>query len=476
MHSAELSFEILLDLGAAHMAADSQRFFGPVLSSAEHESVFAGSDEKERMALVRKQIFKIRSKWTVTEEYDKLRETVRKYVRPEIQPKNLRIQMNRLLQGYHDYADTDYERPSRTAPEDYSALELYCSKEGYEYVFSLISQTLRIKEVSPEILVTAVTLVEYLTIDLYNLRLSNLGDLRYANYQGIIHRGLCVTSKALEDYREVANRKDIVKRNFSIPLAFMSSTTDLKVMERFSQQTEAADLHRMHWTIHVHGVDPDLLNAYLKAYPDSIVTSICAMPVARLSPFGEKEVLLRGAFFQIINMQSDEVKGYTVHKLEVAMMNANRDHVTELGSNEGVKELQREFFHQIVAASKYEVCAALAARYSMSDAEAYRSLQQEKLDRIRELSGVDVVRNTGLASARSGEVAVWLGGSLFSSYSRHYANLRRSWQEAVTSGTWSDGEKVLSREYEWRRGEWFNIGKLSGESFHTICECFDAQQ
>ena len=443
--------------------APSERFFGPVLSSAECESVFAGSTETKRMDLVRTQIHAIRSKWSNEQEYKKLTSTLREYIRPERQPQSIRNPVEQLLQGFNDYADTDYARTSKATPEQHAALELYCSEDGYQYLYSLISRTLRIANAPTELLVTAVTLVEFLTIDLYNLRLSNLGDPRYANYQGITFRGLSVTFKALEDYRNVTCNKDLAKRNFAIPLGLMSSTTDVKVMEEFAQGTdEDPNLHRMHWTIHIHGIDEDLLNVYLKKYPNSVVTSICAMPVARLSPFGEKEILLRGAFFQIISMESGVLNGYDVHKLVVVMINANRDHTTELGSNEGEKKLQRDAFNRIVMASKYEVCASLAVQYSAVDVVTYNMLHQEKLDEIRRMDGVDVIRNTDLVDARSREKAIWLGGSMFSSYSRHYADLRRQWQDATIQSRWSEAEKVLQKEYNWRRSDWYNVAKLSG--------------
>jgi hypothetical protein len=76
-------------------------------------------------------------------------------------------------------------------------------------------------------------------------------------------------------------------------------------------------------------------------------------------------------------------------------------------------------------ASKYEVCASLAATYSAEDEERYKAPQQAKLDEIRKVDGVHVVRNTDLVDARSREKPIWLGGSLLSSYPRHYADLRR---------------------------------------------------
>jgi hypothetical protein len=147
------------------MAAD-ERFFGPVLSSAECEAVFAGSDEAKRMGLIRKQIFDVRSKWSNEEEYEKLRSILIEHIKPEWQPRSLREHIRRLLEGFKDYAYTDFSRSAKPAPEQYTALELYCSGIGYRYIYSLISRSLRIEEATPELLITAVTLVEFLTIDL----------------------------------------------------------------------------------------------------------------------------------------------------------------------------------------------------------------------------------------------------------------------------------------------------------------------
>jgi hypothetical protein len=216
---------------------------------------------------------------------------------------------------------------------------LYCSGIGYRYIYSLISRALRLDNATPELPIAAVTLVEFLTIDLYNLRLSNLGEPTYSNYQGITYRGLRVTCKALENYRNVALHPDLTKRNFAIPLGLKSSTTDAKIMQEFSKLTdEHPDMHTMHWTIHIHGIDPDLLSSYSRKYPDSIVTSICAMPVARLSPFSEKEILLRGTFFHAISMESEIVDGKEIHRMVLVMINANRDHTAELGSNDGTRK------------------------------------------------------------------------------------------------------------------------------------------
>ena len=169
---------------------NDKRFFGPLLSSAQHKAVFAGDNEGDRISLVLNTIVVVREAWQSYKDYLNLLEVVRRCVNPETHPESVRVPAERLLQGFRDYADIDLARPEKPTVEQYDALELYCSKEGYDYLYRLISETLRLEDLPKELLLTAVTLVEFLTIDLYNLRLSHIGDAKYANFQGITYRGM----------------------------------------------------------------------------------------------------------------------------------------------------------------------------------------------------------------------------------------------------------------------------------------------
>lgn len=442
-----------------------KRFYGPVLTAVGSQSAFAGTEEKERMDLVRNAIYNVRTKWRKLEEHEFLRTQIREFTerQPTRHPPELRAELDRLLQHFNDYADMDHggELPVTADASSFTALEIYCSKDGYEYLYSLISKLLRAREVDPQQLITAATLVEYLTIELYNLRLSNIGHDMYANYQGIVYRGMSVATAAAEDFRKIANNPNLAERNFAIPLALISSTTDVKTMEKFAATDPTKE--QMHWTIHIHGLDPVLLDRYLQKYPSSVVTSLCAMPIAGISPLGEKEILLRGPFFHIIHMASelgDDKR--IIHKLEVVMLNSNRDHGTELGSNEGEKGQQRAFFNRIIKASRYEICASLAEKYSIEDARGYERLMQETLAQI----DADDVRqptvSTGLAEARSSGVATWLGASCSCTFPRHHASRRKKWQEAAGTGDWETIESILQDNYEWHRTEWLNAIELTG--------------
>jgi hypothetical protein len=145
-------------------------------------------------------------------------------------------------------------------------------------------------------------------------------------------------------------------------------------MEDFAKGHPLND--QMHWIIHIHGLDPKLLRIYEEKYKESVVTSICTMPSAE---FGEKEILLKGAFFHIIKMDSKEVDGRMTHKVEMTMLNANRDHGTELVLREGAKQVQRNFFRDMCQASSYKICASLTKPYSIGESVEYERLARAAL-------------------------------------------------------------------------------------------------
>ncbi|EXJ96339.1 hypothetical protein A1O1_01465 [Capronia coronata CBS 617.96] len=454
--------------------ADQQRFFGETFDNVSLRSTFGGKHESERMKLLRGKIQQVRQHWATKETYEELTRIVGEYCKLGNRPKQVRSVVSRLLSGFHDFVDMDRgpnHLSNAAAQEQYDALELYCSAQGYTYLFGVMATALRASDPHDDLLLTATALTEYLTIDLYNLRLSQIGDPQYANFQGVTYRGLRIPQAMLEEYEQIMARPNLAERNFAVPLALLSSSTDERIMQTFAAPTaKESQLVRMHWTIHIHGLDPDLLRAYRRRYPNSVVTSICAMPVGRISPIGEKEVLLRGAFFQLIAIESETHNDIQIVNLVVAMINANRDHGSEHASDEGEKQSQRAAFNRIVAASKFEVCSRLSEQYSESDAKEYKELQRQRLVEVRKEDDINVSLNADLADARSSKVAVWVGGALVDSYPRHYASLRRKWQHALHKGRWKDAQEILAREYDWKRREWFNVGKLHVKNEDVVGE------
>ncbi|KAL9071332.1 MAG: hypothetical protein Q9157_005511 [Trypethelium eluteriae] len=411
------------------------------------------------MDVIRRGIQTVRHSWRRQDTQEELRQHVLRFVESQHQKPNPELweYLNGIVGNFDDYVDMREGEMRTPRHNEYTAVEFYCSQIGYDFLFSLISRLLREDTVEDDSLVAAATLVEYLTIELYNLRISNLGDPRYANFQGVTHRGMHVSPEVAEEYRRIANREDVRQRNFAVPLALVSTTTSTETMQKFAASGES---DTMHWIIHIYGLDPHLYQIYHEKYPDGIVTSICAMPVGHISAFGEQEILLRGAFFHIISMRSETVGSRQAHTIEIMMLNTNRDHGTELSLNEGDKKEQRDFFGKIIRASRYEICASLARGISSEDVRAYEELAERELEAIGANSSGRPTYDTAFTKAISESVPTWLGASMEFSHPRQYIRKRLRSQRAAEKGDWATVEEVLNAEYDWKKREWFSVPKI----------------
>lgn len=346
--------------------------------------------------------------------------------------------------------------------EDYAALEMYTTNDGYKKVFGYINQIFRKSDVNETEIYGAVGLVELLTIDLYNFRLANIGCSKLYNFQDIVHRGLSVGPDVLKTFEDLM-RQPLQNRNFSVPLAFVSTSTNQARIQEFLDKTEKGRF-RMHWKIHVHGLEPKLLAQYHSKHPQSVVTTICAMPISHVSEFAnEQEVLLRGPFFQILRMYEEQAGEHQVHVAEMVMLNANRDHGSELAEHHGEKELQRKHFGQICAASRYEICASLAQKYGLPEADGYRDLADTMLSRLS-ADHFEAPFNPGLSDSWSTPRPSWIGASLSSAFPKSYSERRRKFSVASFGGTdWSTVKEIIDQEYAWQKGDWCNVPRLYGQ-------------
>ncbi|KAI9651883.1 MAG: hypothetical protein M1829_002119 [Trizodia sp. TS-e1964] len=455
-------------VGPRHkQTAEKQRFSGPTLNSLN--SLFAGDESKNRMDAIRSYITQVRSIWHDTAKYNGLVEQLQHTIYNDKQPKHLQQEIATLLASYHDWADFVCERPDGTLLHPYPFIQLYASKDGYNYLYGLFNEILRMPNADKDKLLAAAFLTEILTIELYNLRLANIGDPMYANYQGKVFRGMSIKSEVANHFCNAASHPDLSQRHFSIPLGFLSSTTSQKTMEDFAQGSGEKGYDQMLWIIHIHGLDPDLLRRYEERYPESVVTSICAMPIARITDYGEREILLRGAFFHIVRMESKKLESQMVHIVEMVMLNPSRDHGTELASHEDKKRIQRGYFNDIIRASRYKICASLAKAHSIEDSAGYEKLEKEALEKIEDeeiaLARIDIPSahvysyNTDLANWSSSR-ATWIGDTIGQSFPYNYLLRRQNLHRAARNGNWAFVQDILESEYELRQADWFNVPEI----------------
>lgn len=101
----------------------------------------------------------------------------------------------------------------------------------------------------------------------------------------------------------------------------------------------------------------------------------------------EKEVLLRGPFFQVLDFYKtdEDIMGKPCNVLEVVMLNSNRDHIitAHLGDQDAAA---RDMFGTMVTVTRSEYALNYCESKGLSeDADEYRTIlgaSKEKLDRI----------------------------------------------------------------------------------------------
>jgi hypothetical protein len=338
-----------------------------------------------RMNMVRKAIIAVREHW----------ERHGENTREEIEEQLLRMAVGRLVSKPHTRNGYEkvvrqafarkrdwYERlpeSEREMPPD--MIKLYTHSQGYKAIFGSVHKIFRSENPPMEDVFGATYLVELLNIELYNYWCTH-PEAR--NFTGTVYRGMSVTPETLDKFNQLVSRP-VGKRAFSIPLALNSSSRRLEQAIRFCERTtkERPDLLPVLHKIHVHGLTAAQISAYRNLYPDSVVSSICAMHISEISAFpSEDEVLLRGPFFELLEIgvhRTLKCGGKPVVVVEMMMMNCNRDHFTTPQS--GPADPARRLFGAIVRAGKFEACARRSADVGdIVDRDEY----QRKADRANE--------------------------------------------------------------------------------------------
>jgi hypothetical protein len=262
--------------------------------------------------------------------------------------------------------------------DDFTALRLYTSDAGYRRIFRTINAALRGGAVvdNERAIRTAAFLIEMITIDLFHYRVV---DQEADNFEGFVYRGMCVDDVDLARFARLT-AAPVGDRYLSVPLALMSASTDAARAVDFALRESAARLgaHPIVWRIHVVGLEPDLMGIYQRRFPSSVVTSICAVPIHQVSDYPhEREVLLRGPFFQVLRISPGRLDGGggpLLQIIDAVMLNSNRDHISAIASDEGDDRAARELFRLLVNVERARVCGALAAEFSSEDARLYESM------------------------------------------------------------------------------------------------------
>ncbi|KAG6890772.1 hypothetical protein C0992_012745 [Termitomyces sp. T32_za158] len=364
--------------------------WGPINTEGRiSEPFYYGKGVADRLAVVGGPISYVRMEWT---KYGLLMEGLRALLKRRLGdplPAGDRGELERLLASPRKWRD----RIRGSLPDDednYSAIRLYTSDSGYSKVFQIVDTILRTNEATDsqqlEELNNAVFLVELVNVDLFNyVTITPEAD----NFQGVVYRALAASNEQLEAFKALAARP-ILERFWAVPLALIPASRRQDVALRFAEgEIESRPgSHLFLWRIHVFELETELLQIYRDTFPSSVVSTICAVPVAELSQFPEEdEVILRGPLFQLVRMHEENIEGAEhVHVMDSMILSINRDHPStmELGETEGIRA--RKLIACLVGIGRAKACKKLAENFGLfSEVPLYEQFFQEESDKLKSM-------------------------------------------------------------------------------------------
>lgn len=368
---------------------DFRTMQGSALAPADSQfaGFFDGTVVDKRMDTMRSEIEYIRRNWA---QYAKFSSELREYLIRKYEGKE-QDEFGKAVQ-----AICGEERSWADQSVHYPSLRVYASTLGYNELFSISSKALRDESLitDSQAVRSNAFLTELLNIDLFRLHETNE---RARNFSGIVYRGLVVNSEQLEQLRGLTN-KDIRHRVLAIPLATISATRDIDVIWELFNLHNAGKSPRdlVVLRIHVETLDAAFLQLYQTHFPNSVVTSLCAVPIDELSPYpAEGEVVLRGPWFQVLCLQEQKFETFPqINVMDVVMMSCNRDHPSTMKLEQPNYALAREFFRCITWISRCTKCKKLADEYELlNDVVAFEDvISEERLKMKQCLDEIEAIK------------------------------------------------------------------------------------
>lgn len=349
--------------------------------SKSHITHYSGNIADDRMVQIRKQIEFIREE---ARSFPELTSALREY----------------LLENHTGPTTDQFENALRTLTEttrnwteeidDFGALRLYTSKYGYDFIFGALNAAFRDQHLTQreQRVRDCVFLIELLNIDLFHWHQRNP---TVRNYCGIVYRGMTVSEEGLQHFEKLSQHK-VRDRYWSVPLSMMSASEKVdKALEfAMTQARKGANLPRLLLLrIHVVSLPTEAVELYRKHFPTSIVTSLCAVPIAALSVYqSEEEVLLRGPWFQLVRLEEEEFDGFgKIHVMDNVMVTGNRDHPSTMAlrnpkDKDSDYNFARDLFSALNWIERMDRCASLAEQYGrLDDATEFRQAYFEEISK-----------------------------------------------------------------------------------------------
>lgn len=334
-----------------------------------------------RMKEIRESIIFIRENWANYSEFMTKLQELFKGSDCSVPTKNL---LNDLFQSKKDWADS----PVLDTSDNFEAIRLYTSMEGYDQIFSVVNRIFRQDDAIQDqtLIRTAVFLVELLNIDLYHYCCLHPS---FGGFNNTVYRGMALSVEDLHAFESLMTRP-VSERYIAIPLSLMSASTEIKIAEKFFETHSHGDLLPVILKIHVINMTEKYLTSYTEMF-SSVVSTICAVDIKDLSEFREEnEVLLRGPFFQVLNIHNgDIIKDKQSRVIEMVMLNTNRDHISTMQLGEKSNKA-RDAFAAMVSITRSEFAIKFCHDNELQDdAEQYRSILENSIQKLARIEKED---------------------------------------------------------------------------------------
>eukprot|EP01024_Parvocaulis_polyphysoides_P054568 TRINITY_DN5517_c0_g5_i2.p1 TRINITY_DN5517_c0_g5~~TRINITY_DN5517_c0_g5_i2.p1 ORF type:complete len:463 (-),score=35.49 TRINITY_DN5517_c0_g5_i2:313-1701(-) len=342
-----------------------------------------------RMQIIRKSIEYIRENWS---DFDQFQTSLKTFM--ETQSNQWPESVKKIFERRRNWVDIEkFSQEFDSLKEEFDILTFYTSKQGFEGIFKISDHIFRSDssvDSQNDDIQNVVFLVELVNIDLFNFVHK---FPQHQNFSGTVYRGMAIPADKFVIFESLM-QQPINKRYISIPLGLWSSS--LSQFQAISFLMHAlkkdASFVPLLMKIHVLNLDKEYLQFYRRMYGNkSVVSSICAVPIADVSQHpNEQEVLLRGGFYQAINFYDEKIDDVEYKILELVMLNSNRDHLSTptLIGRDG--DEARMLFRTMVAVVRNRYIVDYCMKNNLSDdLEAYEKLlneEQEKLDGLMKIS------------------------------------------------------------------------------------------
>lgn len=374
------------------MVGRFERFVGNGDFLAANQAYLNGQQVSDRMNQVRDYIEQVRALWLKTDPIrltKELRSGLEELIIYEPQRSDIKESILEAIEHSISYnqkwADEKIERMRKI--DEFKLIKAYTDVYQYPAFFQNVNDVFRGFENKDSRLLVATFIIELLNMELFEF---TENYQKYAEDHDIVYRGFSLEQKKFSTLKQVATHDGLARgnREISTPLGLHSASTSKEVSFEFAKEAYEKDIelgkdsYVVIQQITSRSLSEEKLEFYHEHFSESIVSKICVTNITKLSTEqDEKEVLLRGAFMELLDLKETDISGIRGYECRSIMIDANRDHISTRRMKEDNPEREnkaRQLFHCLVGLEKYELAFHEAYKAGAVDVAKYYAGQYDK--------------------------------------------------------------------------------------------------